>query len=397
MFEELKEKAKFLYNSKDYGPALDLYEELKKIDPDKFEKQCIFSYMWCLYRLKLNNEEAFNDKNINQTREIVKYILDHQSNKDLLYQVTVLCVLKNFEKKQNLEADKVNYWLDKLDPNLLSEEVFRSEYEGKQVESMSNKEKWYALKSKVCEKIEMYSECMRVSQEALDKINKFHNDNDIWFRRRIAKSMAKLGRQDEAINTLTDILKTKKDWFIYQDIGDIYLAQYNYKAARDNYLNAILAPGDDSMKIKLFWQMGNVLDEIGDSEDEILLKSYSIKIRTEHEWKLSKDEKDFEVRNKDYIDTSEARALKRKINDLAQKYKWQDSIKLEGTISKILSEGKAGFIRTSDGSYYFRMNQIRSRGANAQIGARVSFYLEKGFDKKKGIEIDNAVNISFRE
>ena len=146
MFEELKEKAKFLYNSKDYGPALDLYEELKKIDPDKFEKQCIFSYMWCLYRLKLNNEEAFNDKNINQTREIVKYILDHQSNKDLLYQVTVLCVLKNFEKKQNLEADKVNYWLDKLDPNLLSEEVFRSEYEGKQVESMSNKEKWYALK-----------------------------------------------------------------------------------------------------------------------------------------------------------------------------------------------------------------------------------------------------------
>jgi len=397
MFEELKETAKISYDNKDYEKALELYEELKNLDEDKFEKQCIFAYMWCLFRVKINSEEAFNDNNVNETRLIVKYILDHQSNKDLLFQLTVFRVLKDFERRQNFDAKKVNLWVDKLDPSSLSEDTHTSEYDGKQVEFMSNKEKWYTLKSKSCEKLEIYDECIRISKEALDSINNLHNNNDIWFKRRIAISMAKLGQQDEAINTIGDILKIKKDWFLYQDMGDIYLAQSNYKVALENYLNAILAPGDDNMKIKLFWQTGNALINLGDAEGETLLKSYSIKIRTEHEWKLNAEEKDFSIRCKEYIESSEARVLKRKINELAQKYKWQDSIKLEGTISKILPDGKAGFIRTSDSSFYFRMNQIRSRGVNAQIGSKVSFYLEKGFDKKKGLETDNAVNISFLE
>lgn len=397
MFEDLKETAKIAYDNKDYEKALESYEELKNLDKGKFEKQCIFAYMWCLFRVKISPKEAFDDKNVNEIKLIVKYILDHQSNKDLLYQLTVFRVLKDFERRQNFEAKKVNLWLDKLDPSSLSEDAHTSEYDGKQIEFMSNKEKWYTLKSKVCEKLEMHQECIRVSKEALHSINNLHSNNDIWFKRRIAISTAKLGQQDEAISIITDIIKTKKDWFLYQDIGDIYLAQNNYKGALENYLNAILAPGEDSMKVKLFWQTGNALINLGDTEGETLLKAYSIKIRTEHEWKLTIEEKDFSSRCKEFLETSEARALKRQINELAQKYKWQDSIKLEGTISKVLPDGRAGFIRTSDSSYYFRMNQIGSRGVNAQIGSKVSFYLEKGFDKKKGLETDNAVNISFLE
>lgn len=394
MFEELKLTAKNSYDNKDYGKALELYEELRKLDADKFEKKCIFPYMWCLFRVKISAEDAFNDANINDTKAIVKYILDRQTNKDLLYQITVLKVLKDFDKRQNFDAKKVNQWLDKLDPSLLSHNTQNWECEGKEIEYISNKEKWYSLKTKACEKLEMYSECIRIAQEALDSINDLHNGNNIWFKRRIANSMSKLGQQNEAIDMLIDILKVKKDWFLNQDVGDIYFAQSNYKAALDNYVNAILAPGDDSMKIKLFWQAGNTLHYLGDDEGELLIKSYSIKIRTEHEWKLNAEEKDFASRNSEFIESNEARALRRKIIELAKSYKWKGSTPLEGSISNIMQDGKAGFIRSGTNKYYFRMNQLNSRGTTPQIGTKVSFYLEKGYDKKRCVETDNAVNIN---
>ena len=397
MYEELIREATSSYKKKEYSRALDIYEKLREFDNVKFEKQCIYNYMWCLYRVKINTQDAFKTDNIKTTNEIIKYIMNHQSNKDLLYQLVVFKILKYLKNKQNFEAAKFNYWLDKLNPDFLSEEVYKFEYSGKKILCSSNKEEWYALKSKVYEKLEMYSECIKISYEALDKLKELHNGNDIWFNRRIAISKSKLGERNEAIQMLEEILKYKKDWFIYKDIANIYTLSSKNEEALNYYIKSILLPGEDSKKINLFWDTGNTFKLLDKSDEEVLLKSYSVKLRLANEWKFSSEEKSFWNYNKEFIDNNDIRTIRNFVIETVKRHKWKESDKLEGYISNILSNNKAGFIKVKDNSYYFKMNEIQNRRKDIQAGMKVYFFTDKSFDKKKQRETDIAVNITIIE
>ena len=119
MLEELRTRANKLYDEKDYVEALKLYEIIKKSDEKYHEKFCLFHYMWCLYRVKINEQDAFCREKFPITKEYIKYILKHQTNKDIIYQMAVFKVIKYYKTKQNFDAVKINTWLDMLDPNVL--------------------------------------------------------------------------------------------------------------------------------------------------------------------------------------------------------------------------------------------------------------------------------------
>ena len=212
--------------------------------------------MWAIFKGKISNKDAFSKENIYKTREYVDYIVERLSSKDLLFRLTVLKVIKYLKSRINFDAEKINYWLDKLNPDFLSEEVSYYEIEGKRIAYPSNKEDWYALKSKSGEKLEMYSECLRVSEEAISIFSNLNNGNDIWLKRRIAISKHNLGYSGEAINILNDLLKFKKDWFIYKDVSDIYFSLGNYENAIEYAIESVLKPGEDDKKINLFFGYG---------------------------------------------------------------------------------------------------------------------------------------------
>ncbi|MDR1737916.1 MAG: hypothetical protein LBR66_03745, partial [Candidatus Symbiothrix sp.] len=70
------------------------------------------------------------------------------------------------------------------------------------------------------------------------------------------------------------------------------------------------------------------------------------------------------------------------------------SQKLEGKIKTILPGGKAGFVETAKGkSYYFSMRDFKGKPALAQVGKQVEFFLEEGFDAKKGKKTMNATEV----
>lgn len=100
-----------------------MYERLKEWDPDVFEKSGSFYYMWAIFKGKISNKDAFSKENIYKTREYVDYIVERLSSKDLLFRLTVLKVIKYLKSRINFDAEKINYWLDKLNPDFLSEEV----------------------------------------------------------------------------------------------------------------------------------------------------------------------------------------------------------------------------------------------------------------------------------
>jgi hypothetical protein len=357
---ELIKKANESYKNKDYQVALKKYKEIKKeLDKEIFEKQHNFNYMWCIYRCIVCSKESFKEENLSATREYIKYILQHQSNKEILFQCTVFKVIKHLKEKSVFEAKKINKWLDMLNPDLLSNKEIQFEIENRQFESQSNREEWYTLKSKVYEKLEMYEECIEISEKALIKIEKFHNGNEVWLKMRIGLSKNKLGKNDEAINTFKNILKIKKDWFLYFDLCKIY---YHIKDI-DNTLKylivAVQRPGGDDKKVKLFWFFGEVIEELG-MESSIYLKTYTIMLKKHNEWKLSNEEEKFYLKHKTYIDVQEEKSIKKEIIGIINEVSQKDNEIINGTIMKILPNGNAGFIKSTNNTYYFKMSDVKS-------------------------------------
>ena len=73
---------------------------------------------------------------------------------------------------------------------------------------------WYQNKSKALFELADFKECYEISKQALENINNFHYNNDLWFARRIALSKKEFGNTPEAIEDLEKIFKKKKALFV---------------------------------------------------------------------------------------------------------------------------------------------------------------------------------------
>lgn len=398
MFQEEKERAHQLYNEGRCEEALEIYEKLKEKDFDSFNKSCSFRYMWCIYKTKIKSGEAFLPENRPQAREYFNFILNNCSEGDLLYILTVFAVVKHLKNDYaNFQAEQINRWLDKLNPENLSDQVRTNEKEGKEIVFMSQKEEWYALKSKACEKLKIYQECLRISQEALQVLPQFHHNNEIWFKRRIALSKYKLGNSQEAIDILTDLLKFKKEWFIYSDISEIYLDLGDYDRALDYGLDAIFKPGEDDKRVNVYWMIGHIFNLLGKKEEEEVLKGYTIRLRLDNGWKLPGEEASYYREKKERIDKGQTDSWKKQVHEVARANKLKNQEKLRGVIAKILPNNKAGFIKSEDKSYYFKTRDVKAPRSEVKEGRKVEFFIEKGFDYKKQVETEVAVYINIQK
>lgn len=389
--DELRLKAKTYSDLKEYEKAFQLYEEIRKQDSSYIEKKCLYGYMWCLYRVKISHPNAFSEQEYPKTQEYIKYILKHMKNSDLLYQMTVFKVLKFYKSKQNFEAEKIDQWLNQLDPSKLSQETYKLMINNKETEQQSYKESWYALKSKVYEHLELYEDVLKITQEALEIFPKLHNNNNIWFRRRMATALWKLGDEEQAIKILEELIKYRREWYIYMDLYRIYVSNGEDQKALTYAIDAILSHGDDSKKINVFSQTAKLLQKIGDDKSNII-KQYVIKLKLENLWRMSREENSIYESNKESIDTYSIERYKKAVMKIAYDLKWKDAEKYIGLISKIFSDKKAGFINCNNNSYYFRMNEVKDKRQIAE-GQKVKFYLGEYFDPKKEEKKIQAVNI----
>ena len=202
------EKARAYYKAKKYPQSLELFEEIIESghELDLIDKE---RYAWDLYFV--NIKENSNIKEIEESaKKIIENVNQKNSsmvNKPCPYTLSVIKIMKHYYENDNWV--NVLRWASKLKPEYLSNQHFKPNAD---VTYNSNKENWYLQTTKSLLNLEKYDQTLDYCLKALDNIPNFNNNNDIWFKLRIAQSYKELGEYDKSIEYLNDILKFKKDW-----------------------------------------------------------------------------------------------------------------------------------------------------------------------------------------
>ena len=295
---------------------------------------------------------------------------------------------------KNKDYENIIIWSEKLNPDYLSKKTstFTTD-DGREVKLASNKEKYYNWLSKSYQEVEDYDECLSVSKKALEELDQFTNNGDIWFKWRIARSCRELGEYEEAIKYLNDIYRFKKDWYIQWEIAENYFFMGEEEKSLEYAASAALSRGDIDKKIKLYSLLEDLLE---DDDPEIALKhSYLIySIRLHNEWNIDEGLEE-EIANAG-LDTenTEYWKIERELKSYWKELKFKNQQPTFGVISRIFPHGKTGFVKDESGhSYFFNGFEFKGDPNKYREGVKVSFYIEEGYDKKKDEFKPNAVNI----
>ena len=384
------EKARAYNKVKKYEESLECYDsvleeggELSQGDKDK--------YAWDLYFVKIKDNQ-FSDELEENTKRLIKIVKqkdNSKGNKPCPYTLAVMKLMKIYtENERYLDVLR---WASKLDGELLSNQHFKPNDE---VTMNSNKENYYLQTTKALMEIENYDQTIIYCQKALINIPIFNNNNDIWFKLRIAKSYKELGDYDDSIDFLKDILKTKHDWYLSRDMAENYFFKNEYDESLRWAAKAILAhDGKLESKVKLFSLVGDILETKGFEDEAVMNKYMYYVIRNAKDWSIEDELKDLlsnyglDLENKDF------KSLFEEYKNMWISLKYFGQERLYGVIDKVFNNGKAGFIKANGNSYYFYAFEFMDDKDYIYEGTEVSFYLEDAYNKSKDEMVKNAVNI----
>lgn len=375
-------KAKSLYKDKKYEESLTIYEKNYSENPEAFNEWDRIFYSWALYQSYVKDSED-EDKLYEAAELVTELVKQDDLNKKPVcpYTLTVFKVL-DLLYSENDYFNLIN-WLDKINPELLDEKRFKSN----ERVYRSKKEKYYDYASKAYLECEEFEKCIEISKEALSNLNKFTNNSDVWYRWRIAKSYKELLENNEALKYLDEVVKVKKDWFVYKEIAENYYILEDDEKAQEYLGDAILTNDPLTIKVNLFYLAYKILK---DSNPDLALRHaelfYAIKLEND-----SQMPEDIEELLIDEV-TINKNDLEREIKEYWLEYKFKNQELQYGTVTKIFEHGKSGFITSdNDESLYFNVSDYKGDGLHE--GGYVSFYTEKSFDKSKNRESIRAVNI----
>ena len=315
-------------------------------------------------------------------------------------------LLKKFKDKPTVNWTVVNRFcdlvlVDSLDTECKTIEVERKG-EKKPMELASSKEDWFAVKTKALFETQHYQECFELSKIALESFEKFHYSNEVWFARRIALSKKHLGNSADALNELLLILRRKKEWFIQNEVAQIYKENGDNEKAFKFAISAINNFGDLEYKVGLLVLIAELL-ALKD-EKELSFKHYSLSklLRLQKEWNVPNSisvvlsQFSFEQ-----ITIEKLPDLKRELKKYWNSFNPQQNDTrqntdqwLLGKIDKILNDnekGINGFIKyDGNKSVYFAVSSNYKIKEVLKIGIEVKFKIISATEEKKerAIEIN---------
>ena len=308
-------------------------------------------------------------------------------------------LLKKFKDKPSVNWTVVNKFcnlvsVDSLDTECRTIEVERKG-EKKSMELASSKEDWFAVKTKALFETQHYQECFDLSKIALESFEKFHYSNEVWFARRIALSKKHLGNSADALNELLIILRRKKEWFIQNEVAQIYKENCDYEKAFKFAISAINNYGDLEYKVGLLVLIAELLDL--KEEYELSFKHYSLSklLRQQEEWSvpnsisIALNQFSFEQ-----ISIEKLPDLKKELKKYWNSFNPQQNNKgintnsrQSGKIEKILhndEKGADGFIKyDSNKSIYFRVKLTEEIINKLNVGLVVEFEIFPATEDKK--------------
>lgn len=163
--------------------------------------------------------------------------------------LSVIRVLIKTSKSYN---GKMLSIINLIDPKALSSiSTQYTDQTGKEREMASDKETYFQLKSDLLFREKQYEDCVLCCTTAIDEIENFHYDNDIWLERRVALALDNLGHIDDAIITLKKLIGISDKWFLLYELGKFYLRKNETNQALILMLRAACTKVPEKMKVKL--------------------------------------------------------------------------------------------------------------------------------------------------
>jgi len=308
-------------------------------------------------------------------------------------------LLKKFKNKPSVNWAVVNKFCDLVSVDSLDTECITIDVErkgkNKPMELASDKENWYAFKTKSLFETRQYQECFEISKQALEEFDKFHYSNEIWFARRIALSKKHLGNSSDALNELLLVLRKKKEWFIQSEIAEIYRDNGDFDKAFQYSIDAINNFGDLEYKVSLLVLIADILEK--KQEKELSFKHYMLSklLRMQEEWKVPQT-LNFSLQNLGFsqIALDQISDLKRELRKYWDSFKPTESVNHNkqkeenscGEVVRILHDnerGKVGFIRSNDKEYYFSVSASFHLTEKVVVGSKLIFKIIPATDEKK--------------
>lgn len=383
------------YNQKNYRQCLEVYRAFHAAFPesDKLDDKM----GWSCYYSKIKGFD-FETGNREEHRRQADYIITHSSQRVYSPKWFMVKYMIDHIGKGDFGPEKdmhlVLQYLDQIDSAALSTESNTyTDNEGHTVSRPSDKEEWYSERTKALLSIKDFEECIKCCDEGLEKISTFHNKNDCWFRYRKAEALFALERVAESRKCIAEIqARGLKHWVIYQLLYQIDKNENNIEQAMINACICALFDPSHEMRVRFYEDFAEFLNENGYSREGALHRRLILLIREEKEWSIKEKHlswnlpEDVAALDKDSV-----------INQLQVFWnEWRNRNKkyLTGTVSRLLAEGKSGFIESDDGkSYYFNARDFQRKKTIPREGMRVEFIIVDRLDKSKGVVKQNAVEI----
>lgn len=384
------------YKTEKFREALNFVQELKISQDKDLLDYGIKMYGWSIYRLlerrkrsdhtsELNDsldwhnadQQTFHKLLISEAIKLLSILNLHKEEHYLLYS-RLFFVLSDFITNQN-DNDWSAYI--RLIENI-SYQDFHKKGESKIIDGKNRQfapdfEKWYLVTCKAFYLSGFYDKCIQNAREAISHISRFHNNNDIWIKRLMARSFFKLNKVSEAIKIYeNDILINKNDWFLHNELAEIYHKINNIDAALKYSINAALIKGEFDYKVNLFQLIGEILLQKGEKElgEKHILLNYLI--RRKNDWKIPQ-----ELSNK--VEKMDKTLQSYDLDTLYQQIsKYWESFLLNGEIAKVIPNKRIGWIKSENQDYFFKFGITSDEPQKIIEGRRVLFLIGKGFDRK---------------
>ena len=305
---------------------------------------------------------------------------------------TTISVLKLCDAHaENLfNATKINELLSALDYSLLSNKSKTIETSSRgDIELSSDLEKYFTLKTKALLKLGHFESCIESCKKGLELLSKFHYNNDLWFKMRIALSEDGLGNHEKSEELFKELLESKAGndkWFLYRDISEIYFEKKDYIKAWKHAVDAIFYGNEPHFLIGLYLLQARILFKLKRQEEGKILAELICAILKENEWKEKAEYNKLFLYYK--IDKTSLRAIKEIMHDANifwSNERYGKHPKRKGSIISIHKNGKIGHIKDEHNNLmgFHKKDLVKKMKSIENLkGAIVEFYIMQSYDGK---------------
>ena len=237
-----------LYKAGKRDEAFEIYDRHFDENPDELNHWDRIRYGWCIYYMHI--KDSFDENELVEYAEKVTDLVKQEDMNRAPVCVYTRCVFKLLKFYKNAgDWDFALYWLDKLNPEFLSETQGKSG----DMAYPSQKEEYYSLKSKALLECGEFEQCIEVSNIALDTLSDFALNGDIWHKFRIAKSLRQLDDPQKALEYLEEVVEVYDYWYVFKEFAEDYCMLDDSENALKYVKKAILAKGPVKMKVNVYY------------------------------------------------------------------------------------------------------------------------------------------------